>query len=132
MRERITYAPLAHLPRSMVRQRSLQKGNSGSRAVTAFLQVGHFSLIFLRTMKFTGMVISGSPGASNPIYKVLTAADDAFLELDNFRHQVIVMCFDDLCPIKFSRLRNHSVRHVTYKNLAIDFGRVHGGASLQQ
>src|SRR3981081_3296638 len=40
----ITYAPLAHLPRSMVRQRSLQKGNSASVLFTVFLQIGQRSL----------------------------------------------------------------------------------------
>jgi hypothetical protein len=38
--EEITYWPLAHLPRSMVRHRSLQKGNSGSAFLTGFLQIG--------------------------------------------------------------------------------------------
>src|SRR5271154_5023749 len=40
----ITYAPLAHLPRSIVRQRSLQKGNSASPLLTTFLQIGQRSL----------------------------------------------------------------------------------------
>jgi len=39
--DEITYVPLAHLPRSMVRQRSLQKGNSASPLLTGFLQMGH-------------------------------------------------------------------------------------------
>src|SRR5579872_3961209 len=39
--DEITYAPLAHLPRSIRRQRSLQNGNSGSLLFTGFLQVGH-------------------------------------------------------------------------------------------
>jgi hypothetical protein len=38
--DEITYAPLAHLPRSMVRHRSLQKGNSASLLFTGFLQIG--------------------------------------------------------------------------------------------
>src|ERR1700693_5705644 len=42
--DEITYPPLAHLPRSSRRQRSLQKGNSASWPVTSFLQMGHFSL----------------------------------------------------------------------------------------
>src|SRR5271170_20580 len=40
MGEDILYAPLAHLPRSILRQRSLQKGKSSSAAVTMVLQVG--------------------------------------------------------------------------------------------
>jgi hypothetical protein len=38
--DEITYAPLAHLPRSMVRHRSLQKGNPASLLFTGFLQIG--------------------------------------------------------------------------------------------
>ena len=37
------YCPLAHFPRSMVRQRSLQKGKSGSFFFTSFLQIGQRS-----------------------------------------------------------------------------------------
>src|SRR5208337_3798877 len=40
---------LAHLLRSITRQRSLQKGNSGSAASTIFLQVGQRKL---RTRRF--------------------------------------------------------------------------------
>lgn len=40
----ITYAPLAHLPRSIERQRSLQKGKSGPADFTGFLQIGQRSL----------------------------------------------------------------------------------------
>jgi hypothetical protein len=42
MGDGITYFPVAQLPKSMIRQRSLQKGNSGSPGVTSFLQMGHF------------------------------------------------------------------------------------------
>src|SRR5437660_652831 len=42
--DEITYPPLAHLPRSAVRHRGLQNGNSGSVLFTAFLQIGHWSL----------------------------------------------------------------------------------------
>jgi len=42
--EEITYWPLAHLPRSMRRQRSLQKGKSGPVVFTDFLQIGQRSL----------------------------------------------------------------------------------------
>ncbi len=51
--EEITYWPLAHLPRSMVRQRSLQKGKSGSVLLTDFLQMGQRSLtVRLRGIRF--------------------------------------------------------------------------------
>jgi len=43
----ITYLPLAHLPRSMVRQRSLQKGKSSLERVTRVRQIGQRSeLVF--------------------------------------------------------------------------------------
>src|ERR1700761_4357884 len=40
MAEEILYSPLAHLPRSMVRQRSEQKGTFASVMSTGFLQMG--------------------------------------------------------------------------------------------
>lgn len=40
----ITYPPLAHLPRSIVRHLSLQNGNSGSVLNTSLRQVGHRKL----------------------------------------------------------------------------------------
>src|ERR1700732_2893473 len=43
--DEITYPPLAHLPRSIRRQRSLQKGKSASVAFVGFLQIGHRSLM---------------------------------------------------------------------------------------
>jgi len=47
----ITYAPLAHFPRSTKRQRSLQKGKSGAPFLTGFLQEGQRSL----TTRLRGM-----------------------------------------------------------------------------
>jgi len=41
--EGTTYWPLAHLPKSISRQRSLQKGKSSPVLCTGFLQIGHFS-----------------------------------------------------------------------------------------
>src|ERR1035441_2075641 len=43
--------PVAQLPRSMMRQRSLQKGKSGSPGATAFLQIGQV-IIRLRGAKY--------------------------------------------------------------------------------
>jgi len=51
--EEITYAPLAHLPKSISRQRSLQKGKSGSVFSTGFLQTGQSSL----TTRLRAMVL---------------------------------------------------------------------------
>src|ERR1019366_4340560 len=44
----ITYLPVAQLPRSMMRQRSLQKGKSGSPGATDFLQMGQVIIRRLR------------------------------------------------------------------------------------
>jgi hypothetical protein len=46
----ITYPPLAHLPRSIKRQRSLQKGNPGSERKTILRQVGQRKLRTLLAM----------------------------------------------------------------------------------
>jgi hypothetical protein len=49
MGDETTYSPADHLPKSIVRQRSLQKGNSGSEAFTGCRQMGHRNRIdFLR------------------------------------------------------------------------------------
>jgi len=49
----ITYAPLAHLPRSMTRQRSLQNGNSASVRRTIFLQIGQRRLrVFFSIVRY--------------------------------------------------------------------------------
>ena len=45
--EEITYPPLAHLPRSIRRHRSLQNGNSASVFNTIFRQVGQRRLTAL-------------------------------------------------------------------------------------
>ena len=52
--EDTTYCPLAHLPRSMRRQRSLQKGKSSAVRSTAFLQMGqlNFNLRLRGTTQF--------------------------------------------------------------------------------
>lgn len=48
--EDTTYFPLAHLPRSISRQRSLQKGKSSAPTETFCLHVGHFTW----TLRFRG------------------------------------------------------------------------------
>lgn len=45
MGDDILYSPLAHLPRSIVRQRSLQKGNSASDLSTSLRQIGQRKLM---------------------------------------------------------------------------------------
>src|SRR5438270_10679984 len=48
--EETTYCPLAHFPKSISRQRSLQKGKSSPALCTGFLQMGHLSLDFSATL----------------------------------------------------------------------------------
>src|SRR5215467_5935419 len=50
--ELILYAPLAHLPKSIFRQRSLQKGKSSSLSVTIVRQVGHRRIFFFVLTNF--------------------------------------------------------------------------------
>ena len=53
--DEITYWPLAHFPKSISRQRSLQNGNSGSFFRTGCLQVGHFT--FNASLRGIGLYI---------------------------------------------------------------------------
>jgi hypothetical protein len=102
--DEITYSPLAHLPRSMSRQRSLQNGKSGSFARTAFLQMGQRSLMArLRAMT-----------------------------LQDFRDQIVIVSFGDLATIELAGLRLQIIGSVVHQNFAVDFGGVHGGAAFEQ
>jgi hypothetical protein len=103
----MTYCPLAHLPRSMVRQRWLQKGNSGSAVLTGFLQIGQ------RTST------------------VFTIRREQFKKLENSGDQIVIVRFYDLTAIKLAGSRILSFGKVVHEDLAIDFGRVHGGASFE-
>src|SRR4029077_6795395 len=107
--DEMTYPPLAHLPRSIRRQRSLQKGNSASLLVTCFLQMGHFSLI-LRAMWLS--------------YTILFSDDPG--------DQVVVVGLGDLAAIELARLRLHPFGNVVHEHLAVDFWCVHGSSALKQ
>ena len=77
--DEITYPPLAHLPRSITRQRSLQNGNSGSEANTIFLQVGQRRL---RTDFFGIASLSG--------------------QLNDSCDQIVLVCFGNLAAVEFA------------------------------
>ena len=103
--DEMTYPPLAHFPRSIKRQRSLQKGNSGSLLLTVFLQVGHFRLgEGLRAIKSS----------------------------HDFRDQVVVVGLSNLATVELAELRFQSLRNVVDQHFAINFRRVHRSPALEQ
>lgn len=104
--EEITYSPLAHLPRSIRRQRSLQKGNSESELFTGFLQIGQRRLM----------------------ERLRGIATD--IRLKDSRHQVVVVRLSDLAPVKFTRPGFQPVGNVIDEDLSINLGGVHCGAPL--
>ena len=104
--EEITYSPLAHLPRSIRRQRSLQKGNPESELFTGFLQMGQ-----RRLMERLRGIATG-------------------IRLKNSRHQVVVVRLSDLAPVKFTRPGFQPVGNVIDEELSINLGRVHCGPPL--
>jgi len=67
-----TYPPLAHLPRSISRQRSLQKGKSASPAFAGFLQIGQRSL--MERLPAIGDYKTESQNASEELVVILTSA----------------------------------------------------------
>ena len=107
----ITYWPLAHLPRSMVRQRSLQKGNSGSELFTGFLQIGQ------RNLTVGLAILYERPGIH---------------DLYDPRYQVIVVRFDEFTTVELAGLRFLSFRELVDEHLAVDFRGMHRRPALQQ
>jgi len=103
--DEITYAPLAHLPRSMVRQRGLQKGNSASLIFTGFLQMGHFSLRF----RLPAIYVLHDPG-----------------------YVVVVVGFCDLAPVEFASLWFQPLGNVVHEYFAVNLRGVHGSAAFEQ
>lgn len=88
----------------MVRQRSLQKGNSGSPLLTTFLQIGQRSL----RVRLGGMLIDGRK-----------------THLDNSGYQIVIVRFGNLAAIELARLRLRFIRKVVHENFAVDFWGVH-------
>src|SRR5579872_5266406 len=112
--EGIAYAPLAQFPRSIVRQRSLQNGKSGSSRLTSFLQIGQ---------RRSSLCFSAMGYLERYNY---------LLFLQKFRYQIVIVSFCDLAAIKTARFRSHIGRKIVYKNFAVDLRRVHRSPSLEQ
>src|SRR6201993_1549150 len=105
--EEITYWPLAHLPRSMRRQRSLQKGKSGSALLTGFLQIGQRSLTVFR-----GMTVC------------IVAAERSDRDLQNSGDQVVFVGFGDLASVELAWLGREFFGKIVDENFAVNFGSV--------
>src|ERR1019366_5721402 len=152
----MTYAPLAHLPRSTARQRSLQKGYSASLASTIFLQVGQRKL---RTFFFVMAPVTSSqlPVASERAgparYSTYLAsrrsgaAIDARFQrttgywllateywqlLHNPRHQIVVVCFGDLATIELTLANVFAIAKIVHVNRAINVGSMHRRSAFPQ
>lgn len=106
--DEITYLPLAQLPRSIVRQRSLQKGNSGSGAATGFLQMGQRRL----TVRFS--ITQSRSGLEDP------------------RHKIVIVRLHDLAAIELSGLWVQTLGKFIDEDFAVDFRCVHGGSTFKQ
>lgn len=110
-----TYPPLAHFPKSIVLQRSLQKGKSAAVFVTGFLQIGHLS----SSVRLRGMV------------QLYLSRKEGGLRQD-LRYQIVVVGLGDLATIKFARLRFTPLGKLVHKYFAVDLGSMHGSAAFQQ
>src|SRR5689334_3090766 len=103
--DEITYAPLAHFPRSITRQRSLQKGKSGSLLFTGFLQVGQCSF----SVRFRAITSLSIP-VRNDLF-----LDDLFLNdlsLNDPGHKIVVVGFGDLTAVESAGLRFDTLGYV--------------------
>ena len=103
----ITYPPLAHLPRSSRRQRSLQKGKSGSPDFTGFLQIGQRS--FRARLRGIGKEVRGPIAEFRSVLRrdcisLLIVTSDlltltSLLTLNDFCHQIIVVGGGDAAAV---------------------------------
>jgi len=107
--DEITYAPLAHFPRSTRRQRSLQKGKSAFALVTFFLQIGQ---------RRVAARLRGMDWESGFRY--------------DLGHKVVVVRLGDLATIEFAGFHLYALGYVVHEDLAINFRSVHGSAALKQ
>jgi len=82
--DEITYPPLAHLPKSIRRHRSLQKGKSASAVFVGFLQMGQRSLMEL--LRGMGDSYQGTPsGVPQMLHR--ESASGAVAEDSNLRFE---------------------------------------------
>ena len=99
MGEEMRYAPLAHLPRSITRQRSLQKGRLGSSSSTSVWQVGHRNAV---------------------------GFEDFFVILFCLgyyaRHHVVVMRFGDFATIELPSLQLRVRAKVIHVHQSVNLG----------
>ena len=100
----ITYPPLAHFPRSISRQRSLQKGKCSEPASTSVRQVGQRS--------------------DRAFFLGIPNLDDRTLIYD-LCYQIIFVRFGDLTTIELARLEFLAISEIVDEQLAIDLRSVH-------
>ena len=113
----MTYLPLAHLPRSIMRQRSPQNGYSGSLARTILRHAGHRKLgADFFTIKH--------PISSRPSVDTLLLYDA--------RHQIVVVCLGNLATVKFAFADIVPVAEVVHVNRSVNFRGMHRGAAFPQ
>lgn len=115
-----TYAPLAHLPRSMTRQRSLQKGKSVSLAFVGFWQIGQRNL--MDRLRDMGRLLGCYLGYGNVMQN----------QLLNSGHEIVIVRIHDFAAVKLPRLRLQAIGHFVHENLAVDFRGVHDSAALEE
>jgi len=127
--EETTYPPLAHFPKSMVRHRGLQKGNSGAVFCTCFLQIGQRSLI----VRLRGMSVyfrENCVGADASPSRKQTHV--RFRGLNELSHQVVIVRFRNLATVKLSRRGLEFFRNVIDEHLAVNFRSVHLSSAFQK
>jgi len=100
----ITYLPLAHLPRSIRRQRSLQKGKFSFSRSTRVRQVGQRS--------------------DGVFFRGIANLDDVILT-DDARYQIVIVRFGDLAAVKRAGHKFIVVAEVVDEQLAVDLRGVH-------
>lgn len=139
----MTYFPLAHFPRSITRQRSLQKGNSASVFNTIFLQVGQRRLAtrFFGIAKHSAFSTQSSqrtPGYCTPSMNILIQQPASGgiriseQKLKQSRYHIVVVRFGDLAAVELALADILAITEIVDIDHAINLRRVHGGPSLPQ
>jgi hypothetical protein len=100
----MTYPPLAHFPKSISRQRSLQKGTFSEPASTSVRQVGQRS--------------------DRAFFRGISNLDDRKLIYD-LCYQIIIVRFSDLTAVELARLELLAISEIIDEQLAVNFRSVH-------
>src|SRR6202030_3671146 len=124
--DEITYAPLAHLPRSIRRQRSLQKGKSASSAFAGFLQIGQRSLMG----RLLDILVIAETGLS-PSSETRQAAS-LWENLNDVGNQVVIVRRRDTAAVKLSLFRLVSFGIIVHEDFAVNLRCVHRCAAFEQ